>query len=329
MKRDEGGCIYGAQILLRQLTALEGEFAGVREGAADIEFIHRMRVATRRLRATIPLFVGCLPTHKTKNWVKEIRRITGALGEARDADVQIEHLAQHRANLVSSLERSGVDRLLLRLRQKRAALQPSLVEALDHLAKENTLPEMRAMLEPKAACPEGTLINTPALYTHAMHAVTGCLDALVAFDAIVPDPARVTELHAMRIAAKRLRYTMETFAALYPNELKKWLKVVRDTQETLGTIHDCDVWTAFIPVFLGEERERVLLFYGQPRPYARIVPGVNAYADLRRREREELHVHFAQDWSAWMAKDLWGGLRRALEAPLLPVPPEPEVEDPI
>lgn len=316
MKLDEGGCIYGAAILLRHIGALEQEFGGVREGHADIEYIHRMRVATRRLRATLPIFIDCLPSRRAKTWLKQIRKITIALGEARDADVQIEHLETFRQGSSDVQKRPSIDRLLLRLRQKRSDLQPGLSRALDQLAEENTLGQMRAFLEPIAARADTVVLNTPPLYRHAMETISTCLDDLLAFDAIVPDPAKVSELHQMRIAAKHLRYTMEAFTSLYSHELKKWLKAVRDAQETLGTIHDCDVWTAFIPAYLEEERQRAAAYYGHTRTFYRLVPGVLSYATVRREERERLHTRFSANWKTWMDAGLWATLRSVLRTPI-------------
>ena len=64
---DAGLCLYGSQVLLNHLTALESEMEGVRTAGADIEHIHRMRVATRRLRATLPLFSACFNIAPTQS----------------------------------------------------------------------------------------------------------------------------------------------------------------------------------------------------------------------------------------------------------------------
>ena len=56
-------CIFGVQRLLPLLDAFSKEIDGVRT-AQDIEHIHRMRVASRRLRAALPLFASCFPEKK-------------------------------------------------------------------------------------------------------------------------------------------------------------------------------------------------------------------------------------------------------------------------
>ena len=76
------------QRLVPLLDAFSQEIEGVKS-RQDIEYIHRMRVASRRLRAALPLFASCIPEKKYRSWMLEIQKITRALGDARDTDVQI------------------------------------------------------------------------------------------------------------------------------------------------------------------------------------------------------------------------------------------------
>ena len=86
--RNPGLAVFAAQQLIPRLDAMSREVEGVRAGE-DIEYLHRMRVASRRLRAALPIFAPCLPRKKYGRWLADIRRITRVLGDARDADVQI------------------------------------------------------------------------------------------------------------------------------------------------------------------------------------------------------------------------------------------------
>lgn len=66
------------------------------------------------------------------------------------------------------------------------------------------------------------------------------LDELLSFGEASRDPERVTELHDMRIAAKRLRYVLEIHEPLFGFTAGRAARTVRDLQELLGQIHDCD-----------------------------------------------------------------------------------------
>ena len=54
---------------------------------------------------------------------------------------------------------------------------------------------------------------------------------LLQYERWVHNPDAVAEHHAMRIAAKKLRYTMETYAPVYRRNLKKPLARVKKIQE--------------------------------------------------------------------------------------------------
>jgi hypothetical protein len=66
------------------------------------------------------------------------------------------------------------------------------------------------------------------------------LKELLSWRDAVADPSRSTDLHNMRIAAKRLRYALEIFELCFP-EVKPALKDLSEIQESLGAIHDLDV----------------------------------------------------------------------------------------
>ena len=58
----------------------------------DVERVHDMRVATRRLRAAIEVFEPCFPRKRLRKALREVKALADALGERRDRDVEIEFL---------------------------------------------------------------------------------------------------------------------------------------------------------------------------------------------------------------------------------------------
>ena len=98
------------------------EMDGVRQGE-DRQCVHRMRVASRRLHNVLPLFATSLSHQTCARWRKQLRRVTRVLGEARDTDVQMACAQQFLHNSASAEEHAGVERLLLRLEQRRQVLQ--------------------------------------------------------------------------------------------------------------------------------------------------------------------------------------------------------------
>lgn len=306
--------IFGAAIILRQLSAMVDEIEGVKK-AEDIEAVHRMRVATRRLRSALPIFGPFLAPRRHENWRKRIRAVTRALGAARDADVQIEHLSE----LVSRLsppERAGVRRLLLRLRQRRREMQKDVLKALRRLEKDDLVTEITQKLAPFEIYKNQLNLNDPALRKLADEHIEAHLDEFLAFEPYVTQPECVAELHAMRIAGKHLRYTLEFFAPLYEDELKSFIKSLRQCQDLLGAIHDADVWIAYLPQFIEEERQRTIEYFGHPRPFKRLLPGLLYYRELREQERQNLYQQFVRSWQEWQTENLWENLRNTVAVQL-------------
>jgi CHAD domain-containing protein len=77
------------------------------------------------------------------------------------------------------------------------------------------------------------------------------LEEMYQWEMYVDDPFRIHELHALRIAAKRLRYTLELFAGTLPEAHVPLLQAVEQVQEKLGMLHDSDVMIALLRLCLG------------------------------------------------------------------------------
>ena len=231
---------YGAERLLGSLDSLVSEIKGVR-GEDDIESVHRMRVASRRLRSALVLFGECFDEDDVKKWGRAVRSVTRDLGEARDLDVQLAFLNE----FVDAHENlPSLAALTAELEEQRAEAQPGIVSGLDKMERKGTLEEMRRTYEeirnaPRCSVPYGTM-------ERAFHHISVRMDDLLALQDCVHQPDSKERQHQMRIAAKRLRYTMEAFEALYGEALGDRIATVKDLQDRLGELHDCDVWVEML-----------------------------------------------------------------------------------
>lgn len=77
------------------------------------------------------------------------------------------------------------------------------------------------------------------------------LDEMFGWEASVENAYAVSDLHNLRIAAKRLRYTLEIFAETFSEESFAIIKEVEQIQEELGSLHDSDVMIALLRLCLG------------------------------------------------------------------------------
>jgi CHAD domain-containing protein len=104
---------------------------------SDIERVHDMRVATRRLRAALEVFATAFPKGQLRPVLRDVKRLADALGERRDPDVHIEEFTKLRSGFKAA-DRPGVTLLLDELRAEQARGNQALAEALE-AAREHGL----------------------------------------------------------------------------------------------------------------------------------------------------------------------------------------------
>ena len=317
-------CIFGVQRILPLLDAFLHEIEGVRS-ARDIEHIHRMRVASRRLRAAIPLFGTCFPPKKFRRWMQELQKITRALGDARDTDVQIAFLLRLKEKRVQKnnpdpgarpplLTDSAETILLTRLQKKRQKLQNVVLSALDNLERSGIPQDIRAectdlLTKAKQARAKPAVSGIPAV---AATRISRRLDLLLQYERWAYNPDAVAEHHAMRIAAKKLRYTMETYAPVYRWNLKKPLARVKKIQEILGDLHDCDVWIDTVMAMLLDERTSPGTEVTSHTIQESRVTSYRHFLSERENERKRIYRRFVRYWESVRRAGLWDELRGIL-----------------
>jgi len=309
--------LFAARYVRKQTRQLLKQLDGVRE-ADDIEYVHQARVASRRLRAGLRVFPECFPRKKVKRWRKKVRRLTEGLGPARDRDVQAEFVRGVLAELDDKAHRPGIARLLLRLEQSRRAIQPEVVRAVDRFEASGVGSQMLAAAEKRRAKfkKRHLLVQSPFVFSQASEHICNRLNELIGYEDCLAEAEDLEQHHAMRIAAKRLRYTMEIFQPVYEGRLDGFVKAMKGLQTLLGDIHDCDVWVEHLETFLGEERERTVVYYGHARPLRTLKVGLDFLQEERRSRRRELFAQLAQYWQELEQVGLWEELLETVRSPM-------------
>lgn len=313
--RSEAVCVYGAKIINAHVLAMHAEIEGVLQ-AKDIEYIHRMRVASRRLRSALAIFEGCFLRNDFKGYSRDVRDVTRSLGAARDLDVQLALLESVIPEFSKPGLLPGLRRLQLRLKQQRAEAQKDVITAIQTLQDDGTLVSLAKWAAPFRELSEGVYLFSPALYELAFSGINARLKELLEHAAYIQDERNVTELHNMRISAKRLRYTMEAFADLYGASLKPFINQTRKFQDMLGDIHDADVWIEMIPRFIQEESERIAIYFGSTRPLKRLLPGLEAFRANRVEKRKADYQRFLVMWAKAEEEHIWDELLSLIKTPL-------------
>ncbi len=112
----------------------------------DIEGVHDMRVATRRLRAVLEIFAPCFDRARLRDVLRDVERLADALGERRDPDVHIEALEAF-ASVAPRPDRPGVGVLVAGLRDQQATANDRLAGALAEAERTDLRGRVRALVE--------------------------------------------------------------------------------------------------------------------------------------------------------------------------------------
>ena len=122
----------------------------------DIERVHDMRVATRRLRAALEVFRPCFPPDAFRGVLYEVKSIADALGERRDRDVTIASLADF-GEALAAPDRPGIDSLVAKLHSEQQEANEELAGFVD----EARLGALRERLDLLVAAAEEGAADPP------------------------------------------------------------------------------------------------------------------------------------------------------------------------
>lgn len=128
----------------RTIEVRSEELAEQRTGVldtGDIERVHDMRVATRRLRAALEVFEPCFPRKAHRRTLREVKALADGLGERRDLDVALDALEQFNQQ-INAPDRRGIESLIGQLRAEQAQANVALAP----LVEEERLAALRAGL---------------------------------------------------------------------------------------------------------------------------------------------------------------------------------------
>lgn len=237
LARDDPADAAARAVLRFHLRAFAREAVGARAG--EVEAIHQLRVATRRLRAGLRLFAPILPVAPVAAAREDLAWLGRAIGAVRDLDVLALALGA-RARRLDGEMRDALGPLERIIRERRAAAHATLVDALDS-------PRGRAVADRLRALAQGGPSHRE---TPLGKLAPGLLQPLVA--AVERAGRRVgrdtapEDLHRLRVRVKRLRYALETLRGLGGRRVAKVVKRLARVQEVLGELQDAVTQRAWL-----------------------------------------------------------------------------------
>jgi putative phosphoesterase len=301
-------CKYGVQTLLNLLPTFEDLIEGVKEGE-DTEYLHKMRVTSRRIRAAMPLFKGCYQKKQYKKWLNEIKKVTKSLGEARDLDVQIFFLRDYKKSKPQLTSNSGVTLLLDSLVSRRVKIQTTVVNELNVLKNSEVLEDIKQISNQILAQTTNDLSCLQELKEEANSRISIKLENFLSMEKCVHKKDDILCHHQMRIRAKWLRYTMEAFAPLYEENLSKEIELVKSFQDVLGEMHDCDVWSQCIPKFTDKLEIKEATKQKSKKSSINEEKTLSELLQFIKGRRKKYHRDFVKLWDSKITKDTFMQLR--------------------
>jgi CHAD domain-containing protein len=275
--------------------------AGTRRGE-DIEELHDMRVATRRMRAAIRVCGAYLDMKQIKPFVKQIRRAGRILGTVRDLDV-FKQKAQAYLNTVPPDRQDELDPLFAVFNGQYQNARKRMLDFLDSQRYIRFKKEFEKFLKNRGAAalpafssrdepvPQRIPHVLPIVLLQRLAAVRAYEDCIHARD------ISLERLHRLRIAFKGLRYTLEFFKEVLPQDAEQLIEELKRLQDHLGDIQDGVVTSDILRNFLtwgtwGKVQSASETIQCKPV----IAPGVAAYLSVRQAELQHRVETFVSEW---------------------------------
>jgi CHAD domain-containing protein len=220
----------------RCLSVLNRSLPSAEQG--DVDSLHKARVATRRLRETLPLVAS---GHKGRKLDRDIRRITRALGPVRELDVALAMLDTLES--AADVPRAAVMRLRQVLADERRVLREEMVHRLSRVDLQQ-LRKRLAAAHKRAERPGRKGVSREAqaraARDRAGRRATQLQAAMESAGGLyLPD-----RLHQVRVAVKKLRYALELSTKFGGPRRASRIQSLRKAQDVLGHLHDLEVLIA-------------------------------------------------------------------------------------
>jgi len=218
-------------LLSQRLTTLVDAMPAAQSG--DMRSVHQARVATRRLREALPVLSASVSNRSLGRVRRQVRRMTRALGPVRELDVALSHLDELEAkNVVSSRAIGRVRQAVAQERLKRrrdmlAAITPGKVEKLRQRLG-------RVSSDPNAPETAAAVIEAESQVGRRARRLVTVIER--AGGLYLPD-----RLHAVRVAAKKLRYALEIARELKRSRATARIAQLKRLQDLLGEMHDFEI----------------------------------------------------------------------------------------
>lgn len=278
-------------------------FTGAALAPSNVDGVHDMRVALRRLRSALRDFVEVIDEKPLKRIAKELKKNAEALGVVRDHDVAVIALEQMSSATHDDLIKTGIGELADEIRKERETAYRKMKKTFSVRSMEDL--RERFVKRVNDAVRQQSLFRPTTLGETAREVIEDRLQDFLKKGDTIYDPFEGEKLHTLRLAAKRLRYAIELFAGCLKNDAAAVAKNISKLQSFLGEVHDCDVWIDRLNRRLIEKGRKA-----EPKS-----PSATATAWLLAKFKEIRSKEYGSaldQWQAWTANSFVDRIREVL-----------------
>ena len=215
---------FGAESLLRHQGAAE---------SGEAEPLHQLRVATRRLRATLELFSNFIYASQLKIFRRDLPWLGSEAGAVRECDVTAALIKTRAAKIDRDLK-DAIAPIVAALEDRRKLEFSKLCELLESKRYRSLLVKLSNPAIKKVGADRRLGVAAAQLIRPATRGASR-------FGKRLADDAPALVFHKLRVRLKRLRYELEMIASLGAKRHKRTLRRLERLQEVLGLYHDVTV----------------------------------------------------------------------------------------
>lgn len=265
---------------------------------SSVKAVHQMRVFSRRLRTNLWIFKDRLGKKKYRALILPLDHIVRGLGPIRDLDIHFNLLKQFKGQSPDPQIKKGISRLMKDLKIQRKSLQSQIDKVLKGVKKSDLIPSLMRTIHrlKKKFSPW----DTRKLLKRSPLQVNKRLQDLLSYTPYIHKPQKVQKLHAMRMASKRLRFTLENFEPLLGEKLKPSIQSAQAFQTHLGAFHDYDVWLEHLASSTSKKNFRQADPQGRTRAFL-----IQQCQKLKRQSYQS----FLNTWQKCQKKKTWKRLK--------------------
>lgn len=243
LSADDDARVTARRVLASHLAAFEREAPAARGG--DVEAVHQLRVATRRLRAMLQLFTPMLPASTVGAVSERLAELGRGIGAVRDLDVLALAVAA-RGRRLGDEARAALGPLEHAIHERRFVALADLGRLLDGVQCRRLFARLAHLASSRPAARSAVRLGDVAadLVRPLLRAAQRAGHDL---DAETPAVA----LHRLRVRVKRLRYSSEALATLVGDDMRPVIRRLVRLQDLLGEHQDAVTQAAWLRAYAG------------------------------------------------------------------------------